>query len=59
MEIIIECAELLLDQNNGNYRAAFCDALAEVEEGDKRTKQYKHYSKVLDWMIYAWKDELS
>lgn len=40
------------------YRFAFVDAL-EARGQDARTKQFKHYDKIVKWMIENWSKELN
>ncbi len=39
------------------YRFAFVDAL-EARGQDARTKQFKHYDRIVKWMIANWEKEL-
>lgn len=53
--------ELLLEAKESNqpapYRFAFVDAL-EARGQDARTKQFKHYDRIIKWMIANWPEEL-
>jgi len=40
------------------FRFAFVDAL-EARGQDARTKQFKHYDKIVKWMIENWSKELN
>jgi len=53
----------LLDEARANnepspFRFAFVDAL-EARGTDARTKQFKHYDRIVKWMIATWVKELA
>jgi hypothetical protein len=57
-----EYAVELLEEHRGQkapcpHRAAFVDAL-EARGQDARTRQFKHYDKIVKWMIANWAEEL-
>lgn len=57
-----EYANELLSEAKANnepspYRAAFVDSL-NARGTDRRTKQFKHYDKIIKWMITNWATEL-
>ena len=54
--------ELLSEAKANNkpspYRFAFVDAL-ESRGQDARTKQFKHYDRIIKWMLDNWSKELN
>ena len=53
MMTLEQYAKELEHEHNGNRWAAFNDA-CDARGTDARTKQFKHYEKIVNWMIANW-----
>ena len=51
--------ELLIEApaNTIPHRWAFCEAI-EARGTDARTKQFRHYDRIIKWMMENWKEQL-
>lgn len=54
---VAQYADELLTEHKGNHVAAFMDAIG-ARGTDARTKQFKHYDKIIKWMSNNWSKEL-
>lgn len=55
---LVDYANELLKKQNDNHRAAFIEAIY-ARGTDGRTKQFKHYDKIVKWMSANWDKELN